>query len=371
MKKYSILILSFLAITAMISCDDDTEEFSLNTNTSGEIVLSPDSGAFEVTELNGNDLAERFTWNPISLEVPVQITYSLEMDRMDGDYSAPQVLGSSNVTNVAVNFETLNDAALALGGEPTVAGNYKLRVAATVADPAVIPVLSNEVNIIIIPFAAYLFTDLYFVGAATAPGWSNDNDNPALFRDAANENLYHYTGFFNADQFKLLSSPGSWQPQYGPRNGAVGVNDGAGSDPTEFVIPTAGYYDFTVDISGVTNNSEGTSSFTITPNTTAAAAATYNSIGIIGDSTPGGWGADTDMVQSAFDPHQWSLRDVTIVSGEIKFRANDDWADNWGAMDEFSGQAALGSSDNMPIGAGIYDIFFNDIDGRYIFIPVE
>lgn len=371
MKKFSILILSFLAIAAISSCEDnDSEEFNLDTNTSGEITLAPGSGAFEVTEFNGDDLAERFSWNAISLEVPVQIDYTLQMDTEMGDYSAPQVLGASTGTNVAVTYETLNAAAIALGGEATLAGNYKLRVVATTADPAVNPIISNEVAIIVTPFAAYPFTDLYLVGAATEPGWSNDNNNPALFRDPANETVYYYTGYFNGDQFKLLTTPGFWQPQYGPRNGAVGLNDGGGSDPAEFAAPAAGYYDFVVDIDGVTNSSEGNSSFSITPNTTAAAAPTYMTVGIIGDSTPNGWGGSTAMVQSSFDPHKYSLRNVTLVSGEMKFRANDDWAVNWGGDTEFSGQGTQ-DGPNIPIAPGTYDIFFNDLDGRYILIPVE
>ncbi|MGJ8683332.1 MAG: SusF/SusE family outer membrane protein [Nonlabens sp.] len=371
MKKFSILILSFLAIAAITSCDDnDSEEFNLNTNTSGEITLAPGSGAFEVTEFNGDDLAERFSWNAISLEVPVQIDYALQMDTDMGDYSAPQILGATTDTNVGVTYETLNAAAIALGGEATLAGNYKLRVVATTADPAVNPIVSNEVNIIITPFAAYPFTDLYLVGAATEPGWSNDNNNPALFRDPANETVYYYTGYFNGDQFKLLSSPGFWQPQYGERNGAVGVNDGGGSDPNVFAAPAAGYYDFVVDIDGVTNTSEGNSSFSMTANSAAATAATYMTVGIIGDSTPAGWGASTAMIQSSFDPHQYSLRNVTLVSGEMKFRANDDWATNWGADTEFSGQGTQ-NGPNIPIAPGTYDIFFNDLDGRYMLIPVE
>ena len=108
----------------------------------------------------------------------------------------------------------------------------------------------------------------------------------------------------------------------------------------------------------------------MTANATAATAPTYTTVGIIGDSTPNGWGASTAMVQSSFDPHQYSLRDVTLISGEMKFRANDDWATNWGSDTEFSGQGTQDGA-NIPIAPGTYDIFFNDIDGRYILIPVE
>lgn len=364
-------MLSFVAIIAMVSCDDnDSEEFTINTNTSGDIALVPGSNSFEVTESNGDDLAERFTWNPVALEVPTQINYVLQLDAEAGDFSAPQVLGATTDTNVAVTYETLNNAVSQLGGENGIASNYKIRVVASVTDPAVDSIISNEVLAIITPFTAYPFTDLYFVGAATAPGWNNDSDNPALFRDPASDNTFYYTGYFEGDAFKILTSPGFWQPQYGANGSDVGLNDGDGDDPGTFSIPTAGYYDFVIDITGVTNTDAGSSSFSITENTAAATAPTYTTIGYIGDSTPGGWDADTDMVQSSFDPHQWSARDVTLVAGEMKFRAENDWTTNWGSDTELTGQSELNGA-NIPISPGVYDIFFNDLDGRYILIPVQ
>lgn len=363
----------FLAATTLFSCDDDTEEFVLDTNQTSDITLSPSTVSFEVTEDNQDDLAERFSWNSADFDIPLQVTYQLEMDLQGGDFSDPIELGSTGDNNFAITYGELNDIVLANDASAGVAQNYDLRVRTITNDPAINSSVSNLVTATITPFAAYLFTDLYLVGNATAPDWNNNNDNPALFRDADDENVFHYTGRFVANEFKLLSAPGNWQPQYGPNgSGAVGLNDGNGSDPAAFVVPATGYYDFTVDISGVTNDDPGSSSFTLVENIAAASAPTYASIAIIGSATPNGWDApDTDMVQSSFDPHKWSLRGVDIVPGEIKFRANDAWDDNWGATSEWSGQATLGSSDNMPIAAGTYDIFFDDITGRYAFIPVE
>ncbi|ARN71872.1 SusE domain-containing protein [Nonlabens sp. SCSIO 43208] len=371
MKKISVIMFAFLAIAGIISCEDnDSEEFTINTAPSGEVMLSPDVVNFEVTETNGNTLAERFVWNDLEMEVPVQVNYELQMDVENGDFSAPQVIGSTTENNLAILYSTLNNAATQLGGEHATPGNYSIRLVASVADPAVEPVISNLVNAIITPFSAYPFTDLYLVGAATAPGWNNDNDNPALYRDPANDNVFYYSGYFVGDAFKILTSPGFWQPQYGESNGAVGLNDGAGSDPGVFSIPADGYYDFTIDITGVTNSSQGSSSFSIAPNANGASATTYTSVGIIGDGTPTGWGSDTDMVQSTFDPHKWSITNVSLISGFMKFRANDDWAVNWGSDTELTGQGTQ-DGPNIPVEPGTYDIYFNDLDGRYILIPVR
>lgn len=378
MKKFSILMLSFLALTGITSCEDnDSEQFSLDTNSSGEITLAPEVNAFEVTETNGPDLAERFAWNRISFDTPVQIDYQLEMDLESGDYSDSRVLGANNGTNTAVTYNNLNEAALALGAEPGVATNFKLRIKATTASPEVNPIFSNDVSAIITPFEAYPFKPLYFVGAATEPGWNNGDGNnatnPALFVDLNDVNKFYYTGYFNADEFKLLSNLTNWQPQYGPRNGAVGVNDGAGNDPATFAVPTAGYYDFNIDITGVTNTAEGSSSFSLVPNTAAATAPTYTSIGLIGPATPNGWnGPDENLTQSTFDPHQWVARDVVLVAGEMKIRADDDWANSWGdASNAYAGRGNNNNDPNITVKGGTYDIFFNDLDGSFLLIPQE
>ena len=51
-------------------------------------------------------------------------------------------------------------------------------------------------------------------------------------------------------------------------------------------------------------------------------------IGIIGPAQAGGWDTDTDM---AYNPETlaWEAT-ITLAADEFKFRANDDWAINWG-----------------------------------------
>lgn len=60
-----------------------------------------------------------------------------------------------------------------------------------------------------------------------------------------------------------------------------------------------------------------------------------NSWGVIGSATPGGWGEDTDMalVSSDNGVYVYSV-DVELKGGEwLKFRANDQWAPQFGVKD--------------------------------------
>ena len=79
----------------------------------------------------------------------------------------------------------------------------------------------------------------------------------------------------------------------------------------------------------------------------------FSSLGVIGDATPTGWDADTDMVFNA--EKQRFYVDLTLVDGTIKFRADDDWAVNWGGADG----ALVSGGDNIAVTAGDYRIYVN------------
>ena len=66
--------------------------------------------------------------------------------------------------------------------------------------------------------------------------------------------------------------------------------------------------------------------------------------------------------------HDWVLRSVTFeYDGELKFAADEGWTYNWGAQ-EFPYGIGLINGMNIPVKAGTYDVFINDITGHYHFI---
>jgi glycosidase len=94
----------------------------------------------------------------------------------------------------------------------------------------------------------------------------------------------------------------------------------------------------------------------------------YTSIGLIGSSLPNGFdGPDTDMTQTSLGARTWTLNDVTLTEGEVKFRADDAWTNNWGSSAFPSGTGANGGA-NIPVAPGVYDITFNDETGAYSFV---
>lgn len=75
------------------------------------------------------------------------------------------------------------------------------------------------------------------------------------------------------------------------------------------------------------------------------------SYGIIGDATPGGWDADTDMTWDA-EKMAYIIKDITLKDGKVKFRANDGWDVNvGGSFDDLTDGGA-----DIVVAAGTYDI---------------
>ena len=168
---------------------------------------------------------------------------------------------------------------------------------------------------------------LYMAGDAN--GWAT-NDY------LAGEDGVHFTGFMflNQNGFKFCTQPEWKGTNYGANFDTAG--DAANITMTE----AAGYYKVDVDLE--------TKSYVLTPITT---------IGIIGSASPNGWDSDVDMTYVPYNAETkelgyWEAKNITLASGEIKFRANDDWAINWGG----DVNALIQGGDNISVDAGTYDI---------------
>jgi hypothetical protein len=99
--------------------------------------------------------------------------------------------------------------------------------------------------------------------------------------------------------------------------------------------------------------------------TTGAYTFAFAKIGIIGSATPGGW--NTDTLMSTTDGINYTLEGLTLITGELKFRQNQNWAVNWGAATFPFGTATLNNGSNIPATAGTYSVSFNKNTGAFSF----
>ena len=177
----------------------------------------------------------------------------------------------------------------------------------------------------------YSFAKPVLYMAGDANGWSHIDY-------LSGEDGVNYTGFMylNQNGFKFCSQQNWDGTNYG------GAFFGQESDNI-IMDETEGYYKVDVDLS--------TKKYTLTPITT---------IGIIGDATVNGWsGDDINMNYVPYNKETkegryWEVKDITLKTGVIKFRANDDWKINWGG--ELDNLTSKGNPANIAVEEGTYDI---------------
>lgn len=99
--------------------------------------------------------------------------------------------------------------------------------------------------------------------------------------------------------------------------------------------------------------------------TTGEYSFVYPSIGILGTSLPNGFsGPDTDLITT--DGFNYSIAELNLTDGFVKFRKDNSWSVNWGGNDFPTGIATQNGND-IPVTFGTYDIFFERTSGNYSF----
>lgn len=190
-------------------------------------------------------------------------------------------------------------------------------------------------------------SDIGIIGDATPGGWDADTD---MFKDQMDSNKFFIMLDLVPGGAKFRKDD-DWAVNWGAADFPSGV---ATQDGDNIAVSAASPYFITFDTLSGEYNFES--------------MLTYETVGIIGDATPGGWDADTDMTKSDSDPNIWTIT-LTLLEGEVKFRAEDAWDVNWGGTDFPTGVATMGG-DNIPVTAGDYFITFNSETGDYDFKPI-
>ncbi|CAM4118763.1 SusF/SusE family outer membrane protein [Gillisia hiemivivida] len=379
MKKLLMLLFAVVALVGLNSCSsDDDVVFIAQPDPEGINFMNSFNDTYVLTPATSGNVAERFVWNTVNLDVPTNITYELQAST-DGDFTSFDVIGSTGENNLAVKVSQLitlaTDAGLDADAETdspntgpvyfrikAYAGNDGGNALNTTSEIKSITVLMPEAAVEeeVIP----AFKQLYLVGDATAAGWNPDNNNTPLFRDSENPNIFYFTGIFNAGSFKIVGGQ-AWAPSYGKDGNSLQFRETEDDpDPANFDVATAGYYSLTVNIDDLT--------YTFEPYDASGATA-YTVIGIVGDGTTVGWPGDDNptpdiqMTPSSINPHIWNAQNVELNGANAKFRANLAWDAAWAGPFP----AGQGVSDgDIPTVEGTYNVWFNDITKRYVFIPI-
>ena len=218
--------------------------------------------------------------------------------------------------------------------------------------------------------------EYYLVGKLQ--GWASEPKDKTCLMYAETPMVQSYTTQWNDDANLKIWLGSDW----GDRNNAYGsatmadantptgklkVDNNAGA----IICPEPGaYYTFTADFSTMTYK------WTKLANQNPTEFEYVALIGVGGKWSNGDDIDDIDLKQVA--PHNWYKANVKIPAGGLKIRADHKWRDdgNWGFAEgqNYESKGTLitsGGSNNIPVPAGTYNIYFNDITGAYAFVEVK
>ena len=218
--------------------------------------------------------------------------------------------------------------------------------------------------------------EYYLVGKLQ--GWAFEPKDKTCLMYAETPMVQSYTTQWNDDanlKIWLGSDWGDWNNAYGSATmadantptGKLKVDNNAGA----IICPEPGaYYTFTADFSTMTYK------WTKLANQNPTEFEYVALIGVGGKWSNGDDIDDIDLKQVA--PHNWYKANVEIPAGGLKIRADHKWRDdgNWGFAEgqNYESKGTLitsGGSGNIPVPAGTYNIYFNDITGAYAFVEVK
>lgn len=361
LKRFSITSVLSLILVLFYSCDDNSDIFTISQPTA-PVLAGLNFTNIELDAVNTDNPALTLNWQHADYGVQTSINYAIQFANDQGFTNPVTAVTTTGQTSATLSVNQLNSAAGNAGLNPFEWATIYVRVVSSLGAQNGVESTSNTINFMVFPYFNYVFNDYYLVGDATAPGWNNNANNPALFRDENDPNIFYYTGLFaNNGHFKVLETKGLWQPQWGTDDGAtVGANPGGGTDPERFPygggngIPQ-GFYTFTINFASNT--------FTFEP---------FNATGITSPASLTLQGSSTTnvaMTPLTFDGHIWYANNVRLTPGDVAFVTGG--GDSWGSTTSFSGVATAGGGSIPVIVEDDYDVWFNDLTGRYILIPLN
>jgi len=364
-KKYSVLAFLGAFILAFTSCDDNSELFTISSSPTAANLAELPFTQLQLDAVNTDNPAITLNWTAADYGRQATIVYAIQFAN-DANFTSPTTTATvTGQTTITLSVSEINSAAGSAGLNPFEWADLYIRVVSSLGTQTSQEVPSNVVSVSVYPFFNYAFDDYFLVGDATAPGWNNNSNNPALFRDETDSNVYYYTGrLAGGGHFKVLQTKGLWHPQWGTDDGANVWNTTAtNSSPEPERFPYGGgsgipdgYYTFTINFA--------TNTFTF---------ASFNESGITSPASLTVEGSSTGAVAmtslSPFDGHIWYANNVRLTPGSVEFVT--DGGARWGSSTSFSGAATDGGGAIPVVVEDDYDIWFNDLTGRYILIPLN
>ncbi len=370
MKSIKYLFAPLLALLALVACREEplltleqVKASELKPLVQTEFTLSePVSGQ--------NPLVFTANWSETVFRLSEStnptpggpVSYSLEIDQKGNEFASPSVLAATGSLYAHVLAKDLNGLLLsAFQADPAEPIELELRIVAYYGENKISKAVSDNTLDLTVTVYKPVSTvpAIYLIGDMN--GWDPTNTDYILYRDtnAVSDHTYTYTGRLAAGTyFKFMPQEalGTYKAYIRKDDTSLAYEESEGG---AFFNEVERYVTITIDTESL--------SYTI-ENFDMTGKQVYNTLGPIGGFT--NWDNEPPMTKSSYDPHQWSGTFEISMATALKFRANKDWANNWGGTSEQVpyGKAVFdgpGADIALP---GTYKIHFNDLTGHYVIL---
>jgi hypothetical protein len=310
MKKiFNSFFLTGLIGLLFCSCEKDLEKTILKTGVAPTLTAS--NASVVLTASTAKDTVEVFSWQPSDYGFDAAVTYTVQIAKGGTNFAAPKEINMGSSRTHKYTGEELNQLALILGLAPNSAGQLDVRVKSSISD-SIPAIYSNTATVSITPYQVIInYPSLWVPG--DYQGW-DPATAPKISSRAANGIYEGYVNITGSSQlFKFTSHPDWNHTIYGWASSTVTGQDVSGTFNTtggNLFVPAAGHYLLKAN----TNNNTWS-------------GTKINTWGVTGDFN--GWGADVPMTYNA-TTKTWTATINAPTAGGFKFRANNDWAINFG-----------------------------------------
>lgn len=337
-NKLIPIIFSALALLLVNGCKKDSvnviaaegKPATLNASVSTLVLTSAAATANAVT----------FSWNKADYGYKAAIQYTVQMDKKGNNFvSAKEYVIDASAVSQQLTVADLNNALVLMGFSPGSASELEVRLKSELRTDEN-TLYSNVLTLTVTPYPVIIVYPSLYVPAAYQ-GWvPSTAERVSSVLD--NKEYQGYVYFADAANlvFKFTADL-QWTTTYGwasSTNSDIYAGGTMSSTASgNLFVPSTGYYLLTANL----NNNSWT--------------ATKTTFSIIGDATPGGWDADTDMTFDAVSK-EWKVT-VNLIGGKaVKFRANHDWTINYGNNKIPNGFLVKDGSDIIVTAAGSYTV---------------
>jgi len=309
---------------------------------SDPVITSPDSSfAVVLSEEILDDTAITVVWDDPDFgeSSTVVVNYDIEVSAAGTDFETTSSLGSTEEYSLEATHSGLNDAAKAMGLIGEEIGNLDLRVKATFETASGIAErFSDLITIAVTPYTSTaIMPSSWGIVGSGYNNWGAFADSP--FYTTGQENIFVAYAELVDGEIKFRKN-NDWGENYGD-TGADGTLEAGGDN----IVVTAGIYKITIDFNDNT--------YTMEEYSWGVVGSGYNN-----------WGADGPDAKFHYDytTNTFNLG-VKLIDGEIKFRKNNDWAENYG--DSGADGTLDAGGDNLVVTAGFYAISLDFNNGTY------